>query len=197
MSLWIILILCFLSWGIYIIFSLRKEKSSKIISKRDELTIKSFNTEENYHVDIEGLSCTCPDFWDKRRNFNKDEPRILCKHLIKAIVENNQIPNKFKSFTAEIMSSYERRAGFYYAELQVIRIKNKEVHIIYNKESPWVNIQIGNNRYGYNPIEKRWSYGDAPDGAREIKKHIKSNDHRNFSKFIDDGEYDKIYKLKN
>lgn len=56
----------------------------------------------HYQVDIEKLTCTCLNFLEDRSEYPTDDPRRLCKHLIKALLEKNKIPESLEFYREEI-----------------------------------------------------------------------------------------------
>jgi len=108
--------------------------------------VKSFSDSSvEYIIDLNELNCTCPDFLEERNNFNKNNPKRLCKHLIKEIIHTNYIDkNKdLNFFKSEIKDYFERKIGF--AKNYIFQDLNK-IRILYVCDSSWIKIydELGN-----------------------------------------------------
>lgn len=44
-----------------------------------------------YRVNLDAISCSCPNWRNNRTKFDEDDPRRLCKHLISAICDNGLV----------------------------------------------------------------------------------------------------------
>lgn len=134
-----------------------------------------------YEVDIENVSCPCADFKKRKRYlFSKNDPRRLCRHLSHIIL------NKLKIDQSELVTAiiaaknndfvkefkFQSGISFYICKSNA---EKEWVNIIARKRKPGEKDGVYTGAYeiyGYNLIEKRWSYGDGPDGASEIKKYL-------------------------
>ena len=47
------------------------------------------DTERTYDVSVIKMTCSCADFIKTRTQFNKNDPRRACKHLVEQFVRNN------------------------------------------------------------------------------------------------------------
>ena len=57
-----------------------------------EYRAKSWSGPKRYDVNLESLSCTCPDFVERRSQFPTDSFRRLCKHIGVAFQDLGQHP---------------------------------------------------------------------------------------------------------
>lgn len=65
-----------------------------------------------YSVDTERLTCTCPDFHLYRKEYYTNDPRRLCKHLIRILVRQHKIPALLFPYQSEINRRESMGAGF-------------------------------------------------------------------------------------
>ncbi len=75
--------------------------------------IPSFShPEESYLVDTREVRCSCLDWAVARAEFDALDPRRLCKHLVKAMVEQNLSKRYYMSDDDAIFQAYSREQGF-------------------------------------------------------------------------------------
>lgn len=68
--------------------------------------------EESYLVDTREVRCSCLDWAVARAEFDALDPRRLCKHLVKAMVEQNLSKRYYMSDDDAIFQAYTRKEGF-------------------------------------------------------------------------------------
>lgn len=76
-----------------------------------------------YLVDLESLTCSCEHFLNRTYRFNRDDPRRLCKHLIKALVQFG-VPDCLKQNEGEI--AFFASKGMAYTTREKLRKQGKE-----------------------------------------------------------------------
>lgn len=123
-----------------------------------------------YDVDLENMTCTCPDWQSRRSTQPVDSPARYCKHLLKGLA---LYPSAFppaledmrpllESFQADNRgtpcptSEYSVRYGIY---------KGIPYALGWQQDSEWSNVFLPGVRYGYSFEQQRWSYGQEPDDA--------------------------------
>ena len=126
----------------------------------------------SYIISPPSVTCSCPDFQKERARAPQDSPCRACKHLMHYYVQHpDDIPSSLTPF-ADIFVHFDAKdARIPYAEPGIWSGVIGEVGTLITswKESlPWVNIYVGDKKYGYNIEEKRWSYGEQPCNADEI-----------------------------
>lgn len=94
---------------------------NKIFKKNDNLEnviniendiVKSFtNDDVEYNINLSELSCTCKDWTLERFIYAKNDPRRLCKHLIKRI-DLKTLNEDLKYFREKIQYHKEQQNGF-------------------------------------------------------------------------------------
>jgi hypothetical protein len=158
MELFVIIII-----GIVIYFIVfKKRKRSQFIET------ESFSGSGNYQLDLNTLSCSCPDFQKRRTQFSMEDPRRLCKHLIEEIDPFDYFSGDSAYHILAIDSNY----GFPTGERIIISVGNKTITAYINddKNKVWIDVFDSENRYGFNVKEQRWSYGTGPDRSKDIAK---------------------------
>lgn len=69
----------------------------------DFILIESFTTSGmEYRVHLQRLTCTCPNFHEDREGFSMDDPRRLCKHLVKGLVDKKYVHEKLRGHVEKI-----------------------------------------------------------------------------------------------
>ena len=126
-----------------------------------------------YQIDLSDMSCTCPDFKLTRKQFVNADPRRACKHIVSSFIENDLLSSQ-DELAALIFISPTR------GELGTFQTSDGMIFSLSFEKTKWVSVFTRKRRkgekgifftggyetYGYDRIEKRWSYGEAPSGAR-------------------------------
>jgi len=125
-----------------------------------------------YKINLDDLSCSCPDFMEGRSGFERDDPRRLCKHLIAAIDDEFDF---FDFYTAHEIHHVSPGRGFPIAYRTRKRFSDENVvtlHIPVSKDRPWVNVFVEQDKFGFNVKERRWAYHDRSAGDDPVEKWI-------------------------
>lgn len=152
-----------------------KEPTEKFpirFKKKKDCLLASSMTKEGvwYAIDPEHVSCTCPDWVERRSEDSPQWPSSVCKHLAK-YYENR--PKKtpaclqpwrplIRRMAAHDMGVPTRDAIFVFSESGDPAAM---ISFYGYSEEGWVHVHIGYFEYGYNPAEKRWSYKNEPPNA--------------------------------
>lgn len=158
MELFVIIII-----GIVIYFIVFKRKKHSPI-----IEVESFSGSGNYQLDLNTLSCSCPDFQKRRTHFDAEDPRRLCKHLIKEIDPFDY----FNGDSAYHILAIDSNHGFPTGEKIIISAGNETItaYINTDKNKVWIDVFDSQDRYGFNVKEQRWSYGTGPKHSEDIAK---------------------------
>lgn len=144
------------------------------------VTIESSRGDVHYTLNLKHASCTCPDFQKRRNGYSRHDPRRYCKHLANAVVS---APDYSLSENAQLTMAYPPSQFIDECALST----GVKFYLLHDgPESEWVNVHARKrkagekagwfsgkyDRYGYNRDERRWSYGEGPAGAGEIREAI-------------------------
>lgn len=146
--------------------------------KKTKLIVPSHSEDDVlYEIDIENLTCTCPDWLKRRSHTSQDSPSRLCKHLVEYFSRKPVVlPPKLKPYKELISLQGKRLRGMVAEEddVHVIYDKVDEIPFMadYREGTDWINVVIRGQRYGYNWLEERWSYGKEPEYAERIVSKI-------------------------
>lgn len=134
------------------------------------LQVASASGNGSYTVDTADLTCTCPDFFKRRSNFDRSDPRRLCKHLLASIDEIDH----FDMETVNEIFHVSAGKGFPVNDRHIKTISGEHyaLHIPPDRDRPWVNVYNGQEKYGYNIAEERWAYGSAPPHQNTVAQWI-------------------------
>ena len=143
--------------------------------------IASYNENSFYELDLINQTCGCEKF-QKCSIYPVNDIRRLCPHLQdkllpRFIINISELAECYVNYGSRRnheISKYHLSSGvpFYighsglkYEWIDVYARKRR-------KGEKECNFTGSYKRYGYNLLEKRWSYGKGPAGASEIKKQI-------------------------
>jgi hypothetical protein len=147
---------------------------------KKKLSINSFsNQDEWYKINLNNLSCTCPDWQDLRKEYPHDSLNRCCKHIIKSLAElpSNIYPEWLYNLivdTSKLKKGLNAHAKY---ELKLV----DSSYILYSfTENDWINISFYGNgyyqRYGYNKLKNRWANDKKPANHQIYLIGIISND---------------------
>ncbi len=139
---------------------------------------------EPYQINLQTLSCTCPDFIKRRSGFPEGDIRRVCKHQAQAIIKtkmNTKITDDMRIQNI-IRSSQERGFQVYDKCIEVTfneKVKDPNpFYIFLDRDEDWANVIYFFSRRvirgGYNMIEKRWAYRSNPFSAGYKLKYNKA-----------------------
>lgn len=137
----------------------------------------------NYSISLDDQSCTCPDFAKMRRRLQpRDHFSRWCKHLVRELHDRELI--EFENSWQETIAALGYGGPF--KAYQVFLTTAPNVVLTIKPDTEWINV-LGRKRragekiieasgpvaeYGWSLKEKRWSYGQGPAGAGELRKTL-------------------------
>ena len=141
-----------------------------------------------YEVNLEEMVCGCKSFIDEKRYlYETADPRRYCRHLGELLAWGKRVGVVFPTVPTQLLSVM--LASGIHKNLDRHQLSSGlEFYLSYDPAATdWVDVftrkkkmgEKGGNftgdyeRYGYNITEKRWSYGDGPAGAAEIKAFLR------------------------
>lgn len=73
--------------------------------------VPSSDGKDFYEVDLEALTCECPDFMYRRSSKMTDDPERLCKHLKLVLEYLNKKEEKKKEFLQKLVELKNQKGG--------------------------------------------------------------------------------------
>jgi hypothetical protein len=133
--------------------------------------------EKCHAINSKSITCSCPDFRKDREQFRHDDPRRLCKHLVKSFVDARSLPEELELFRKGIELSAEDHSGFPADRRRFDRlVSGKKISLMVPKEvteeDPWIDIYYEAGRYRYSPSNEKWADDIAPPGEAEVIRFI-------------------------
>lgn len=147
-----------------------------------EIRSSDYESEIKYQVNLIDQTCTCSDF-SARSCRPKNHFSRWCKHLIKALDRDGA----FEGIDEWQRAIVDDGHGGPKIAYMIARDAASPALITVGSSDEWINVYARKKkkgekvseasgsiaRYGWSISQQRWSYGDGPDGAREIKKMLK------------------------
>jgi len=130
----------------------------------------------NHSVNVKDWTCTCQEWKDRHHQAGIGHPARLCKHLLLQVAEHPELMTKRMEPYGLIMTDRFRQGrgmpdtGAVYGEYEGAS------YIIQPGEEGWINILIGDDRYGYDPSEKKWARDEKPDISLHLLAQVKKFD---------------------
>jgi hypothetical protein len=127
---------------------------------------------DNFTVDLQHHTCTCPEWIENRQAFPEGDYRRLCAHLARAfqsVAREKEELRRDPLFIAFVEEHGRRNKGPEPDNVWRSVVLNG-ARVLYGASpaSEWVNIFAPSDgdgsykRFGYNRKKKRWSYGERP-----------------------------------
>lgn len=146
----------------------------KLPSIATRLSIPSESDDSlSYEVDLAGPTCDCPDFKAVRGKLPIGHVSRCCKHIIDGysrLRPQDGWPGWFDAFIEQGIRPNPK------LEWTVVPI-GEFFALVSSPMKGWGNVYLqddsGNEQFGYNVSEDRWSYDNPPPGATKLKAAIK------------------------
>lgn len=140
--------------------------------------VSSTNRKKKYRVDLGRQECECRDFADVRAEFDYGDPRRFCKHMVKAMVaQERELPPVLDKLLRDAEAAGK---GMFLEEVRMTDLGSSGVLVAKSPGGEWFSVLTnsgdGMTRYGYNVLEKRWSYGRPPPNAAYCRRLVESWD---------------------
>ena len=141
-----------------------KQRDGDIVKIQSSYDINIF-----YEVNPSVRTCTCPDFNETHADYLKDDPRRLCKHLIRVFHEKDNLPDDLKFFKEGIEFFAGRKSGF---PPSIYRkntsINGEKIEIFFDEYDEternfWISIYWKSKKYGHDLINGSWGYSNIPE----------------------------------
>jgi hypothetical protein len=135
-----------------------------------------------YEVNLNGPSCTCPDFLSFRRKLSAGHMTRCCKHVFDAygkLGSRHAWPGWLGAFLDFPCPPHPRKD---WLVLSIRRgwltLQRPELLLISSAPNRWANIFASTNgcydRYSYNVTENRWAYDIKPPASEKIRREVLS-----------------------
>lgn len=137
--------------------------------------------EENFYPEIEkcheintrSITCSCQDFRKEREQFRHDDPRRLCKHLVRSFIAADSLPEELALYRQGIERSAQAHNGFPADRRRFDKVLGgKKISIMIpnevTEEDPLIDVYCEGKRYGYSPESGKWADRTAPPHEGQI-----------------------------
>ncbi len=133
--------------------------------------------EKCHEINTRSITCSCTDFRKEREQFRHDDPRRLCKHLVKSFVDADSLPEDLAFFRQGIQLSAESHSGFPSNRRRFDRIcAGRRISLMVpqeiTEEEPWIDVYAESGRYRYSPGLGRWAEEKTPPQEGEIIRFV-------------------------
>lgn len=147
--------------------------------KHVKQTARSYKSDREYQVDLIEQTCTCPDFSELRSKARANSMPRLCKHLMMKLHGSGA----FKGENEWLRAIADQPYGGPKEAWLVERADSPPALVTRSGDGVWLNVYARSKRkgeriseasgaiksYGWNTVDRRWAYGEAPPGARELR----------------------------
>lgn len=140
--------------------------------------LKSAN--DKYITDAKKLTCSCLDWKENRYQYTTDDPRRLCKHIVKRL-DLNALPKTIKHFRESIEYYQSHDKGFNDFDFdKIIYLPQNDLKVFGFENlfhSIWMNVYDNEgHRYGFlinaHSFEFIWAKQKKPIGYEEVEDYF-------------------------
>ncbi len=136
---------------------------------------KSFypEIEKCHRINTKAITCSCEDFRQEREQFRHDDPRRLCKHLVKSFIDAQALPEDLAFFKEGIARCAEEHIGFPAQRVKHDKLlDDRRISIMIRKEAmeedPWIDVYYEARRYRYSLEMEKWADETVPPHEKQI-----------------------------
>jgi len=158
-------VLIIIGGALYFFYKSKKRGPAGNVEIEAKTYVSSSTGGGDYEVNADSVTCQCPDFYKRRKDFAMSDPRRLCKHLM-TIVASDNIDDVHHA--AIFQNLQEKGLGYPLGQKFSSKIRGRQVTAFIGPDPnhPWVNVFVESDEYGYNIQEDRWSYGNEPPAPK-------------------------------
>ena len=133
--------------------------------------------EKCHAINTKSITCSCPDFRHEREQFRHDDPRRLCRHLVRSFIDANSLPEDLILYKEGIERSDQRHSGFPTDRKKFdTLVGGKRISIMTPQETDeadsWIDVYCEAGRYSYSPKLERWADQKAPPDEGDILRFL-------------------------
>jgi len=146
-----------------------------------------------YDTSVDRLECNCLDWVKSRMNYEKEDPRRLCKHIIRKLDVDN-LPLEIKNFKDMICFYQKKSKGFKTNFQEIVNLENLTLLGLFD----WIDVCDDNGiRYGVKKEDNyiRWAKDIKPSNYKIVESYLIENIHFPKPLSIDEKTY-AVQKLK-
>ena len=147
-----------------------------------------------YNTNIEKLTCSCPDWTETRKQYQTNDPRRLCKHIINKLDLDN-LQFQIKRFKDSIRFYQKEGWGFKRNFNEIIELQN--ITMLCNSDSVETFDNSGKRCYAkrhYMSDTITWSDEQKPLEYKEIEKYL-IQEYEAVAILLEEEEYSEIIKF--
>lgn len=156
-------------------FARHRKVRQDVQIERDTCPEKSFypEIEKCHRINTKAITCSCEDFRQEREQFRHDDPRRLCKHLVKSFIDAQTLPEDLAFFKEGIARCAEEHIGFPAQRMKHDKLlDDRRISIMIQKEAmeedPWIDVYYEARRYRYSLEMEKWADETAPPHEKQI-----------------------------
>jgi len=121
---------------------------------------------QRFHkVNLHRVTCTCPDFQNRRKDLAPNDVRRICTHIAETLIER-RIDSELPPLVRLIIRHARKVQKWHH-----VQFKEGEIAFGFSLDSPWINVIAVINSdslaSAYNIREKHWAYPYREDEIRD------------------------------
>lgn len=153
-----------------------------------------------YITDTLKQLCTCSDWRETRVQYELNDPRRLCKHLINKLDLDN-LSNELKYFKESLKYCQDNERGFTKDFDEVIYISNVDCKVLYVKDD-WINVLDSDGvKYAFLPYSFdegfKWAKDKKPQNFQEIELYFDKDEYLPAIDWFEDEKAEVMKQLHN
>lgn len=176
---WVVLAAAFLAVAAVALYYFKKRRKS-LNGLQFDVNIQDEDSfypeiEKCHEINTKSITCSCEDFREEREQFRHDDPRRLCKHLVRSFVDAGSLPVGLMLFKEGIEQSAEDHRGFPSDKKKFdALVRGKPVSIMIQKETgdeeSWIDVYSEAKCYHFSPALETWAKDVIPPHEEQVIK---------------------------
>ncbi|MCL5022684.1 MAG: hypothetical protein M1497_04850 [Nitrospirae bacterium] len=163
----------------------RLRRRQSIFSVRADAEVEaSFypEIEKCHDISLKTITCSCESFRKERERFRSDDPRRLCKHLVRSFIDVRSLPEDLALYREGIEWYAGDHSGFPADGTKCEGlIAGKRISVIIPGErtgedaaegDSLIDVYFESRRYRYSPALQRWAEGTPPSCEEQIIRFL-------------------------
>ncbi len=148
----------------------KRRNDCEIITGSDAETGFYPEIEKCHEINTKTITCSCLEFRKERAQFPHDDPRRLCKHLVRSFTDAQSLPENLILYKEGVERSAEAHCGFPANKTRFDEhVGGERIAIMIpeetNQEDPWIDVYCEAKQFRFSPEREMWADENVP--ARE------------------------------
>lgn len=141
-----------------------------------KIEVPAIREDASYVVALREHSCTCPD-WSVRKQHPERHPSRCCRHIAYAFARSGKVFEPWFQALLDDCFAYARGTPSN-CQWMLLDLQPKKPVLLAGGSGDWCMVfapgKEGYESFAFSPVQRRWSFGEAPAHSRAIEHAIRA-----------------------